>query len=304
MSIGLSTAGFLVVDKPRGWTSSDVVRKLKGAFGLGRLGLKIGHCGTLDPLATGVLPISIGAATRFSRYVLEGDKSYSATITLGLATDSYDSDGEVTATLDASTVTRANIDLALVRYVGEFDQVPPLFSAVKVQGRRAYSVARSGGVAEMASRRVRVESLTVTEWDSPHLTVHITCGKGFYVRSFAHDLGIDLGCGGHLSQLRRTSSGVFNGEDSVQLDALLGGADTGAWVSDLHQVDAVLQHMPSVRLDYASSFAFSHGNSVEVGSEFASDEVRVYSEEGVLLGLGDGRRFAGKVAPRLVIRDK
>ena len=304
MSIGLSTAGFLVVDKPRGWTSSDVVRKLKGAFGLGRLGLKIGHCGTLDPLATGVLPISIGAATRFSRYVLEGDKSYSATITLGLATDSYDSDGEVTATLDASTVTRANIDHALVRYVGEFDQVPPLFSAVKVQGRRAYSVARSGGVAEMASRRVRVESLTVIEWDSPHLTVHITCGKGFYVRSFAHDLGIDLGCGGHLSRLRRTSSGAFNAEDSVQLDALLGGADTGAWISDLHQVDAVLQHMPSVRLDYASSFSFSHGNSVGVGSEFAADEVRVYSEEGVLLGLGDGRRIAGKVAPTLVIRDK
>lgn len=293
-----------MVDKPRGWTSSDVVRKLKGAFGLSRLGLKIGHCGTLDPLATGVLPISIGAATRFSRYVLEGDKSYSATITLGVATDSYDADGEVTATMDASTVTRADIELALVRYVGEFDQVPPLFSAVKVQGRRAYSVARSGGVVEMASRRVRVESLTVIEWESPHLTVQISCGKGFYVRSFAHDLGIDLGCGGHLSQLRRTSSGVFNAEDSVRLDTLIGGADTGAWVKDLHQVDAVLQHMPSVRLDRASSFAFSHGNGVKVYNDVAADDVRVYSDEGVLLGLGNGRRIAGKVAPTLVIRDR
>ena len=290
-----------MVDKPRGWTSSDVVRKLKGAFCLSRLGLKIGHCGTLDPLATGVLPISIGAATRFSRYVLEGDKSYFATITLGVATDSYDADGKETATMDASTVTRADIGLALVRYVGEFDQVPPLFSAVKVRGRRAYSVARSGGVAEIESRRVRVESLTVLNWESPHLTVQITCGKGFYVRSFAHDLGIDLGCGGHLSQLRRTRSGVFSAEDAVQLDALIGGADTGAWVSELQRVDAVLQHVPSVRLDCASALAFSHGNSVEVDSKFAADEVRVYSDEGVLLGLGDGRRIAGKIAPTLVI---
>lgn len=294
-------AGFLVVDKPSGWTSSDVVRKLKGAFGLSRLGLKIGHCGTLDPLATGVLPISIGVATRFSRYVLEGDKSYLATVKLGAATDSYDADGEVTSQGDASEVTRADIDHVLSRYIGDIQQVPPAYSAVKVDGRRAYSVARSGGKAELLSRTVRVESLDVLQWEPPHVTVQITCGKGFYVRSFAHDLGVDLGCGGHLSQLRRTRSGVFNVEDAVQLDALIGLAASCRWVRDLVGIDAVLQHLPSVRLDCVSSATFSHGTPVEIDHEALAEEVRVYGDDGALLGLGDGMRVEGKVAPTLVI---
>ena len=278
-----------------------MVRKLKGAFGIGRLGLKIGHCGTLDPLATGVLPISIGVATRFSRYVLEGDKSYLATVKLGTTTDSYDADGEVTSQGDASTVSRVDVDHALSKYIGDIDQVPPAYSAVKVGGRRAYSVARSGGKAELSSRRVRVESLDVLQWEPPHLTVQITCGKGFYVRSFAHDFGVDLGCGAHLSQLRRTRSGVFNVEGAVQLDSLISRAETGCWVHDLVKIDTVLQHLPSVRLDGRSSVTFANGNAVDMDHEALAEEVSVYSDDGALLGLGNSLRVAGQVAPTLVI---
>ena len=300
MSADVATAGFLVVDKPYGWTSSDVVRKLKRVLGLGKVGLKIGHCGTLDPMATGVLPISVGVATRFSRYVLDGDKSYLATVTLGVATDTYDAEGEVTGTADSRGVTRNDVDRALASYVGDIDQVPPVYSAVKVDGRRAYSVARSGGKAELSGRRVRVDSLEVLEWESPHLTVQVTCGKGFYVRSFAHDLGIELGCGGHLSSLTRTRSGVFNIGDAVILDNLVDHA-AGGWVDDLHAIDTVLQHLPSVRLSSNAASAFVHGNSVELDIDVAKEEVRVYSEGGALLGLGDCSRVAGKVSPTLVI---
>lgn len=300
MSADATTAGFLVVDKPYGWTSSDVVRKLKSALRLGEAGLKIGHCGTLDPMATGVLPISIGVATRFSRYVLDGDKSYLATVTLGIATDTYDAEGEVTGTADSSGLTRDDVDRALASYIGEIDQVPPAYSAVKMDGRRAYSIARSGGKAELSSRRVRVDSLEVLEWDSPRLTVRLTCGKGFYVRSFAHDLGIELGCGAHLSSLTRTRSGVFDIGDAVLLDNLVNHG-AGGWIGDLHAIDTVLRHLPSVRLSANARLAFMHGNSVGLDGDNAKEDVRVYSEEGALLGLGDCSRVAGKVSPTLVI---
>ena len=278
-----------------------MVRKLKGAFGLRKLGLKIGHCGTLDPMATGVLPISIGSATRFSRYVLDGDKSYRATITFGVETDSYDADGTVTSTADASGIECADVESALGRYVGEFDQVPPLFSAIQVEGRRMYSVARAGGDAVLPSRRVCVDSVRVIEWDLPNLKVEISCGKGFYVRSFAHDLGRDLGCGAHLSQLRRMTSGVFVAQDAVALESLVSRSAGGAWTGGLLPTDAVLQHLPSIRLDAAGARAFSHGMAVQWDGLGDIAEARVYGEGGALLGVGSGNRTEGSIAPTLVI---
>ena len=278
-----------------------MVRKLNGAFGLKKLGVKIGHCGTLDPMATGVLPISIGSATRFSRYVLDGDKSYRATITLGVATDSYDADGTVTSTKDASKIARADVESELRRYVGEIDQVPPMFSAIKVDGRRMYSVARAGGKANLPSRRVRVDLVRVIEWKLPNVTVEISCGKGFYVRSFAHDIGQELDCGAHLSWLRRMSSGVFGVQDAVALDMLVGSAEGGAWIGNLLPIDSVLGHLPSIRLDSASAAVFTHGMPVRCDGLDDVAEVRVYGEDGALLGMGSGTRTEGSISPTLVI---
>ena len=294
-------SGFLVVDKPRDWTSSDVVRKLKGAFRLGKRRVKIGHGGTLDPMATGVLPICIGAATRFSRYLLDGDKTYRATVTFGVATDTYDADGEVVSTADAGGVSIAELEQAILGYIGEIEQVPPIYSAIKVGGRRMYSVARAGGTAELPSRRVKVDAIDILKWEVPELEVEITCGKGFYVRSFAHDLGADLGCGAHLTALRRTRAGVFAGRDALTLETLIGMAADDAWSAELHAIDSVLGHLPRVDLCAKDSAAFRHGRQVDSPvCEFAGD-VRVYGFGGRLLGVGRRLGSAGTVAPSVVI---
>ena len=294
-------SGFLVVDKPRDWTSSDVVRKLKGAFRLGKRRVKIGHGGTLDPMATGVLPICIGAATRFSRYLLDGDKTYRATVKFGVATDTYDADGEVVSTADPGRVSVAEVEQAILGYVGEIDQVPPIYSAIKVGGRRMHSVARAGGTAELPSRSVKVDAIKILEWHIPDLKVEITCGKGFYVRSFAHDLGADLGCGAHLTALRRTRAGVFAERDALALETLIGMAADDAWAAELHAIDSVLGHLPRVDLCANDSAAFCHGRQVRSAGCQLAGVVRVYGPGGRLLGVGRRLGSAGTVAPSVVI---
>lgn len=278
-----------------------MVRKLKGAFRLGKRRVKIGHGGTLDPMATGVLPICIGAATRFSRYLLDGDKTYRATVTFGITTDTYDAEGDVVSTADADRLTRADLETALTKYVGEIDQVPPLYSAIQVGGRRMYSVARAGEVETLPSRRVRVDAIRVLRWDMPELDLEITCGKGFYVRSFAHDLGADMGCGAHLSGLRRTRAGVFTEGDSVALDALVDLADDDEWVGELHSIDSVLGHLQRFDLRSEDGSAFCHGKPVNVTGGRSNGDARVYGPGGRLLGIGRCVESAGQVAPSVVI---
>lgn len=290
--------GFLVVDKPLGWTSADVVRKLKSAFGLRQLGVKIGHCGTLDPAATGVLPICIGPATRFAQFVTDSLKTYTATVTFGVATDSYDADGEVVATADAGHVTEEMVAAALATYVGDVEQVPPRYSAIKRDGVRMYTVARAGGAPEMTSRQVHVSSIDVTGWSPPDATLEVACGKGFYVRSLAHDVGEALGCGAHLSGLRRTRVGAFADDAAVRLDDLLEAGDAGAWQRHLVPIDAPLQHIPSHELDSESAVAFMHGRPVVVSGATEPGWMRIYDEDGCFLGmaLADPRSGIGKPA--------
>ena len=263
--------------------------------------MKIGHGGTLDPMATGVLPICVGAATRFSRYLLDGDKTYRATVTFGSSTDTYDAEGEVVATADPGSLSMTDVERAVASYVGEIDQVPPIYSAIKVGGRRMYSVARAGEAGQLPSRLVRVDSIDILSWAVPDLVVEITCGKGFYVRSFAHDLGADLGCGAHLSSLRRTRAGAFTDDESTALDVLVGSAEGDAWVEMLHTVDSVLGHLPSVELGERASADFSHGMAVKPLECRFDGDVRVYGHGGVLLGVGRCVGLTGAVAPSVVI---
>jgi len=207
----------LVVDKPSGPTSSDVVLRVKRLLGVDR----VGHTGTLDPLATGVLPLCLGRATCLSAYLTEQDKSYRATLRLGIRTDSGDAEGKVLSERPVPELSEAQLEQALQTLRGEQAQTPPMYSAVKVEGRKLYELARQGKEVARAARRIVVSELVVEAFASPTLTLRIACSKGTYVRVLAEDLGERLGCGAHLIALRRLSSGPFDLESSVPLDGLL-----------------------------------------------------------------------------------
>jgi len=205
--------GILVVDKPTGVSSAQAVERVKRALRVRRAG----HGGTLDPLATGVLPVCLGAATKLAQYLLADDKAYVADGLLGVETDTLDRTGRVLAERLVS-ITRDQLLAAIARRTGEQDQIPPMYSAIKQGGVRLYERARAGEEVERAPRRIRIDRLELVAFDPPRFTVEIACSKGTYVRSLVADLGIDLGCGAHLTELRRTRSGRFSIEQAVPLD--------------------------------------------------------------------------------------
>lgn len=245
--------GFLNVDKPLGMTSHDVVAKVRRASGI----KKIGHAGTLDPLATGVLILCVGGATRLSDYVMHGTKRYLARVCLGITTDTYDAEGAIVAQQDASHITQFQVEHALERFVGEFDQVPPMYSAIKQGGRKLYDLARAGETVERAARAVRIDSLELTDWQPPEFTLDVTCSAGTYIRSLAYDLGEALGVGAHLSGLARTASGVFTLENATPLDTLL--TDFG---SHLITPAIALAEYPTLTLDAAAQAELVHGRAI------------------------------------------
>lgn len=208
--------GLLVIDKPSGITSRDAVDRAQKWF---PRGTRIGHTGTLDPLASGVLVLCIGAATRLTEYVQAMPKVYRAEITLGATSDTDDADGVITPTHDVPVPTRAEIEQQLGAFLGEIPQVPPAYSAAKVTGRRAYALARQGMDVQLASRVVRIDRINIVRFEYPQLEIVVHCGKGTYIRSIARDLGQRLGCGGYISALRRAQIGWFNEADAIALDA-------------------------------------------------------------------------------------
>jgi tRNA pseudouridine55 synthase len=208
--------GLLVIDKPGGMTSRDAVNRVQRWF---PRKTKIGHTGTLDPLATGVLVVCLGAATRLADYVQAMGKSYSSRFRLGATSTTDDADGTITETPKATPPTREQIDAALAKFVGTIEQVPPAVSALKVGGRRAHDLARKGKDVRLAARPVRIDAIRVTGYDWPWVDVEVDCGKGTYIRSIARDLGVALGCGGLVQTLRRTRIGPFTAEQGIGLDA-------------------------------------------------------------------------------------
>ena len=234
--------GFLNVDKPYGITSMELVRRIKRACGIKR----VGHGGTLDPVATGVVPVCLGQATRLMEYVIDGTKDYRAVIELGVETDTYDSLGQVKETSDPSRVDLAAVERALERFQGVIQQVPPMYSALKKQGKRLYELARAGIEVERDPRDVKVYSTTLVDWSAPLITVEVTCGRGFYMRSLAHDLGQDLDCGAHLKSLIRLRTGPFRVADAIALPEAGELFPPEAWQGALHAPDVVLSGLPAV----------------------------------------------------------
>jgi len=211
-----STAGIYNVNKPAGMTSHDVVHAVRCASGLKR----VGHAGALDPMATGVLIVCVGWATRLSEYLMAGQKRYQAVVHLGIATDTYDAEGKVTAVADASGITAQAVAEALKTFRGQIEQLPPMYAALKRDGRPLHRLARQGKTVELAPRTVHIHELSILGWAPPLVTLDIQCSKGTYIRSLAHDLGEELGCGAHLAALTRLASGPFHIQRAVSLDDL------------------------------------------------------------------------------------
>lgn len=234
--------GILNIDKPYGITSMYVVRRIKRAARQRR----VGHGGTLDPIATGVIPVCLGQATRLMEDVVGGSKSYVAAVELGVSTDTYDALGEVTERRDASGVTLADIEGALPAFIGEVMQVPPMYSALKREGKRLYDLARAGVEVEREARPVTVQGIAVEGWEPPVVTLRVDCGKGFYMRSLAHDLGQALGCGGHMKTLARLRSGAFSVDDALSLDEAEERFADGSWREVMHSPDVALRSLRAI----------------------------------------------------------
>ncbi|AZL59013.1 tRNA pseudouridine(55) synthase TruB [Tabrizicola piscis] len=253
---GRAVTGWLIVDKPAGVTSTAVVNKVKWALSA----QKAGHAGTLDPDATGVLAVALGEATKTIPYITDALKCYRFRVTLGAQTDTDDASGKVVAT-SASRPTDAQIEAALHAFRGDISQVPPQYSAVKVDGDRAYDLAREGEVMDLAPRPLWVESLTLLNRPDPdHVELEMVCGKGGYVRSIARDLGLALGCLGHVEWLRRTWSGPFDAEDGVTMETVEAEAKTDALDTRLLPLELGLQDLPEFPATPEGAARLRNGN--------------------------------------------
>lgn len=273
-------SGVLVVDKPVGLTSHDVVQIIRRGTGIRRAG----HTGTLDPRASGVLVILVGPAVRLSEYVSASDKRYQATIRLGSATDTYDAEGMITHSNPVGSVTEEQFDDILQRFIGEMEQVPPPYSAVKVKGRKAYEIARQGEDVDLEPRIINVYSLEVLEWAPPEAVIDVYCSSGTYVRSLANDLGKALGTGAHLVGLRRTKSGRFTLRDAVPLRRLQEAFDAGNWYKYLIPAAEALADWPMIELDADQVELVRHGHRVPAETS-QKGWARGVSQQGDLVAL-------------------
>lgn len=275
--------GILLIDKPQGWTSHDVVAKARGICRQRR----IGHTGTLDPMATGLLVLCLGRATRLVEYMTAHDKEYVGEMLLGAETDTDDADGTVTARFEVPPLTGDGLDAIAAQFTGVLQQVPPAYSAVKVDGQRAYAVARKGGEPELKPRPVRIDELELRHLGGGRLAFRVACGAGTYVRSLARDIGRHLGCGAHLTALRRTRAGAFDVAEAVTLEALQGAADAGKLEELLRAPDEGVGGLPAAILGQERAASWLHGTPVRVEPPAASfGAVRAYDTKGYFLGIG------------------
>jgi tRNA pseudouridine55 synthase len=272
-----SIHGLLVLDKPGGMTSRDALDRALAWF---PRGTRAGHTGTLDPLATGVLVVCLGSATRLSEYVQDMSKTYRAGIRLGARSDTDDADGRIEPVVDVVPPERPAVEAALCQFIGEIAQVPPAYSAAKVSGRRAYDVARRGREVALEARPVRIYAIDIIAYDYPRLDIEVRCGKGTYIRSLARDLGERLGCGGYIETLRRTRVGPFRVDDAISLDV-----DDNEARSKLLPLSAALSELPHVTVADDVAVRLRQGQGVPRGELADAGEVAVFDTHGGLVAV-------------------
>lgn len=270
--------GILNIDKPQGMTSHDVVGRVRRVAGLRR----VGHTGTLDPMATGVLVVCLGRATRLVEYVVGRPKTYWGVVRLGQTTDSYDADGEILTEAAVPDLSSAQLEPLLDQFRGDILQVPPMVSAIKKDGKRLYELARQGKTVERPPRPVTIYQLDCLSVDGPEITLRIQCSAGTYIRSIAHDLGQLLGCGGHLVSLRRERVGKFDLESAVPLDELA----PENIASNLRPMDWAVDHLPKIEVSANAERDLLNGKLVSRKDDAPQDDlVRVYNPSGRFVGL-------------------
>jgi tRNA pseudouridine55 synthase len=294
--------GVLIIDKPAGWTSHDVVARVRRLVGE----KKVGHSGTLDPMATGVLPVGVGDATRMIEYLSDAGKRYIGDVTFGIETDTLDAEGMLTAMRDASHLSDADIISALGRFHGSFDQLPPMHAAIKIDGVKLYELARQGIEVERATRPVTVYEIALLAWNPPVATIDVSCSKGFYVRSLARDLGNAVGTGAHLSNLVRVASGPFSLADTWTLSELseFDRDDfSEQWPSIAVHPDAMVGEAPALILNGDTRRRWINGVGFTAPT-VTSEIVSVYADTGEWMGTGSGDPSRNMWVPDKVTIDR
>jgi tRNA pseudouridine55 synthase len=300
--VGRNVTGILLLDKPIGLTSNDALQRVKRIY----RAAKAGHTGSLDPLATGLLPVCLGAATKFSAYLLDADKRYRVRVQLGVTTSTADAEGEVLERRPVAGVDPQRIEAVLAGFRGEIDQLPPMYSAVKHGGERLYKLARQGLEVERQPRRIQIFSLDLIGIDLPEIELDVHCSKGTYVRTLAEDIGRELGCGGHVCALRRTGVGPYEEATVafVTLDQLRDLADQEGAAPRLDALllplESALGHWPAVRLSADAAFYLQQGQAVLVPQAPTEGLVRLYDVSQRFLGVGE-ILDDGKVQPKRLI---
>jgi len=281
----MGISGILNVDKPYGITSMELVRRVKRASHQKR----VGHTGTLDPIATGVLPICLGQATRMMEYLVDDIKIYRTVVELGVNTDTYDALGKMTSRTESVNFSRAEVTDALMKFKDINFQVPPMFSALKKEGKRLYDLARAGIEVERKPRSVEVFDLSLIDWEPPLVKFDVTCGRGFYVRSLAYDLGVELKCGGHLKNLVRLKSGPFHQTDSVPLEEIEKGFKDDDWMDFIYNPDHALYKMKAAIVSGHTEKMIRDGRILNqkfgMAGGITEEKLRVYTEDGRFIGI-------------------
>ena len=294
---GRDLHGIVLLDKPSGVTSNAVLQRVKRLF----KAAKAGHTGSLDPLATGMLPICFGAGTKVSSFLLDAHKHYRVTGRLGVATDSGDADGAVVTEGPRIELRTEAVRAALESFVGDIEQTPPMRSALKHKGRRLYELAREGTDVPREARRVTIHSIELLGFEWPEMTLEVACSKGTYVRTLVEDVAKALGTFGHVAQLRRLAVGPFEADQMVSLETLEASAEEGLPALDrwLLPVDRALEEWPSVVIEEALCKPLTQGQAVPAAPEWPHAWVRVYSPDNTFLGIGEVR-VHGQLVPRRI----
>lgn len=287
--------GIVLLDKPRGYSSNQALQRVKYLF----RARKAGHTGSLDPLATGLLPICLGEATKVSGFLLDADKHYRTRCLLGVTTDTGDAEGQVLRERPVPPLNEAVVEAALAPFRGPIRQVPPMHSALKHQGRRLYELARKGEQVERPAREVTIHGLACLGFTAESLELDVRCSKGTYIRTLVEDIGERLGCGSHVTELRRLGLGPFDSPLMVTLEEIEARAGEGETALDalLAPVDSALVHWPAVSLDRDSAYYLRHGQAVFVPGAPTRGMVRIYGPGEAFLGMGE-ILDDGRVAPR------
>ncbi|MDP3742724.1 MAG: tRNA pseudouridine(55) synthase TruB [Methylotenera sp.] len=286
--------GILLLDKPLGFSSNQALQKIKWLL----QAAKAGHTGTLDPLATGLLPLCFGEATKFAHYLTDADKTYLATVKLGVTTTTGDAEGEVLSTRPVH-VSQAQLAQVCQQFIGEISQIPPMYSALKHEGKALYEYARAGIEIERKARFVTIHNITLNSFVDNVATLTVTCSKGTYIRTLAEDIGRQFGCGAHLIGLRRTATANYDIAQAMTLEQFE-ALPAEQRIASLRPVDSSVLHLPAVTLDADSAFYLQQGQAVWCSGVIPQGLLRLYSEQQVFLGLGE-QLSDGKISPKRLI---